>query len=347
MEKCCELESENEVLPGFRFQPTDEELVTFYLRRKVERKLIPLELITELDIYKCDPWDLSWATPLGESQSEMYFFCKRDLKYPKSNRLNRITVSGFWKATGTDRPIVSADGRKFVGLKKSLVFYIGRALKGVKTDWMMHEFRLPTANDFPDSCSEQNAQNKDNKTTAQLISDSQWVLCRILKKKVRCNSNLFSSLPSTMLPSPSSRHHNICPFATDVSETALSTREVSKSEDSSPISSTVEKSPQRQDVNSECEPNLATLNYNDTNASYDYFTQNLELQQQEVRTKLFEEHPQSLEEDMRADMNMFSCLSSSSEWQDLWRKLWWPEDCEGINCSTQCSCGEMENMYFC
>lgn len=46
------------VLPGFRFHPTDEELVGFYLRRKVEKKSIGLEIIKQIDIYKYDPWDL-------------------------------------------------------------------------------------------------------------------------------------------------------------------------------------------------------------------------------------------------------------------------------------------------
>lgn len=50
---------------------------------------------------------------------------------------------GFWKATGTDKAIYSSEG-KCIGLKKSLVFYKGKAAKGVKTDWMMHEFRLPS-----------------------------------------------------------------------------------------------------------------------------------------------------------------------------------------------------------
>lgn len=62
-------------------------------------------------------------------------------------RPNRVTGSGFWKATGTDRPIYSSDGARCIGLKKSLVFYRGRAAKGVKTDWMMHEFRLPSTMD--------------------------------------------------------------------------------------------------------------------------------------------------------------------------------------------------------
>ena len=58
-----------------------------------------------------------------------------------------MTGAGFWKATGTDRPVYSSEGTKCIGLKKSLVFYKGRAAKGVKTDWMMHEFRLPSLTD--------------------------------------------------------------------------------------------------------------------------------------------------------------------------------------------------------
>lgn len=51
-------EEENVRLPGFRFHPLDEELVGFYLKRKVEKKLNSIELIKEIDIYKYDPWDL-------------------------------------------------------------------------------------------------------------------------------------------------------------------------------------------------------------------------------------------------------------------------------------------------
>lgn len=77
-------------------------------------------------------------------EKEWYFYCPRDRKYRNSARPNRVTAAGFWKATGTDRPIYSSDGTKCIGLKKSLVFYRGRAAKGMKTDWMMHEFRLPS-----------------------------------------------------------------------------------------------------------------------------------------------------------------------------------------------------------
>lgn len=83
------------------------------------------------------PWNAD-KTEFGEN--EWYFFTPRDRKYPNGVRPNRATVSGYWKATGTDKAIYS--GSKNVGVKKSLVFYKGRPPKGAKTDWIMHEYRL-------------------------------------------------------------------------------------------------------------------------------------------------------------------------------------------------------------
>lgn len=50
------------MLPGFRFHPTDEELVGFYLKRKIQQRPLSIELIKQLDIYKYDPWDLPSKT---------------------------------------------------------------------------------------------------------------------------------------------------------------------------------------------------------------------------------------------------------------------------------------------
>ncbi|PWA73856.1 No apical meristem (NAM) protein [Artemisia annua] len=166
-------QDEDVPLPGFRFHPLDEELVGFYLQRKVEKKPISLELIKEIDIYKYDPWDLPKGSNGGEK--EWYFFCRRGRKYRNSIRPNRVTGSGFWKATGIDRPVYSGDGSKCIGLKKSLVYYRGSAGKGTKTEWMMHEFRLP-----PQSDVHNNKKHMDDKSVAQ--EAEVWTLCRILKR---------------------------------------------------------------------------------------------------------------------------------------------------------------------
>lgn len=46
------------VPPGFRFHPTDEELVDYYLRKKVNSRRIDLDVIKDVDLYKIEPWDL-------------------------------------------------------------------------------------------------------------------------------------------------------------------------------------------------------------------------------------------------------------------------------------------------
>lgn len=53
--------------PGFRFHPTDEELVAYYLDRKISGHPIELEIIPEVDLYKCEPWDLPGLIPLSLS----------------------------------------------------------------------------------------------------------------------------------------------------------------------------------------------------------------------------------------------------------------------------------------
>ncbi len=46
------------VPPGFRFHPTDEELVGYYLRKKVASQKIDLDVIRDVDLYRIEPWDL-------------------------------------------------------------------------------------------------------------------------------------------------------------------------------------------------------------------------------------------------------------------------------------------------
>ncbi|CAN6333021.1 unnamed protein product [Urochloa humidicola] len=151
--------------PGFRFHPTDEELVTHYLCRRCAGLPISVPIIAEIDLYKFDPWQLPRMALYGEK--EWYFFSPRDRKYPNGSRPNRAAGTGYWKATGADKPVGTP---KPLAIKKALVFYAGKAPKGDKTNWIMHEYRLADV--------DRSARNKNHS-----LRLDDWVLCRIYNKK--------------------------------------------------------------------------------------------------------------------------------------------------------------------
>ncbi|KAH7658506.1 NAC domain-containing protein [Dioscorea alata] len=159
--------------PGFRFHPTDEELITYYLTHKVTDFGFIARAIAEVDLNKCEPWDLPGKANMGER--EWYFFSMRDRKYPTGLRTNRATNAGYWKTTGKDKEIFHCGA--LVGMKKTLVFYKGRAPKGEKTNWVMHEYRHQTK--FP-----------------YRPTKEEWVVCRVFKK----NSN--GKRPTSLTESP-------------------------------------------------------------------------------------------------------------------------------------------------
>lgn len=45
--------------PGFRFHPTDEELVSYYLSQKIYKANFTAKAIAVVDLNKCEPWDLA------------------------------------------------------------------------------------------------------------------------------------------------------------------------------------------------------------------------------------------------------------------------------------------------
>lgn len=44
--------------PGFRFSPTDEELISYYLKQKMKGSEKSVEVIPEVEICRYEPWDL-------------------------------------------------------------------------------------------------------------------------------------------------------------------------------------------------------------------------------------------------------------------------------------------------
>ncbi|KAF5448550.1 hypothetical protein F2P56_029070 [Juglans regia] len=146
--------------PGFRFYPTDEELVVHFLHRKA----------------------------LAEG-NKWYFYSRKTQ--------NRATSNGYWKAMGMEDPVNNSAGKK-VGMKKYLVFHVGEAPSGIKTNWTMQEYRLS------DSAASTSTSTRSSKRRGHSKIDySNWVICRVYERddqdhddgtELSCLDEVFLSL---------------------------------------------------------------------------------------------------------------------------------------------------------
>ncbi|KAJ7948014.1 NAC domain containing protein [Quillaja saponaria] len=157
-----------ELPPGFRFYPTEEELVAFYLKNKLEGKRTYMHsVIPVIDIYDIEPSQLpQLAGELCHGDTEQwFFFTPRQEREARGGRPTRTTASGYWKATGSPGYVYSSDNR-VIGVKKNMVFYKGKAPTGRKTKWKMNEYRAI-----------EEAPNQSSTTTPLLRHE--FSLCRV------------------------------------------------------------------------------------------------------------------------------------------------------------------------
>ncbi|XP_030930099.1 protein NTM1-like 9 [Quercus lobata] len=124
---------------GYRFHPTDEELVSHYLGLKMQGdKEYEVRAIGEVNICKYEPWDLPGLSVIKSDDQEWFFFCAREIN---RSRVNRATKRGYWKSTGRDRNIRAKGTNTVIATKKTLVFHEGRVPTGVRTSWVIHEYQ--------------------------------------------------------------------------------------------------------------------------------------------------------------------------------------------------------------
>ncbi|CAL1398828.1 unnamed protein product [Linum trigynum] len=145
---------EEEEMVGYRFHPSEEQLVNHYLKLKMQGRDHEVRRIAEVNVSKFEPWELPGqaCTEVDTDESVWYFLAAPDYKYANSKRANRTTKAGYWKPTGKERMVRAESTGEEIGTKRTLVFYKGRVPKGVKTHWIMHEyksfFNFPNQRDF-------------------------------------------------------------------------------------------------------------------------------------------------------------------------------------------------------
>ncbi|XP_056698684.1 NAC domain-containing protein 13-like [Spinacia oleracea] len=126
----------NKLAPGLRFHPTNEELLVWYLKRKIREQPLGCEAIADIDFYAYEPWELPHMSPIDYGKNAWFFFVQR------GGVRNRLTPSGGqWKISGTAINVFNLG--TMVGEIKSLSF----KWRGEHTLWRMKEYHL-TDNDL-------------------------------------------------------------------------------------------------------------------------------------------------------------------------------------------------------
>ncbi|KAL6128470.1 hypothetical protein ACLB2K_071825 [Fragaria x ananassa] len=163
---------------GYRFHPTEEELVNHYLKMKIhgENESEINQIIPFIDLCEHEPAELPGllGSETEDHDMEWFFFTRNAYKYNKSCRSNRSTKKGFWKITGKERGIKARRSKAVIGNKRTLTFYQGRGEAKKKTGWVIHEYYLPR-NEVV-SCSKQ--------------TKGDFVLCRLKNKSDKKDSSV-------------------------------------------------------------------------------------------------------------------------------------------------------------
>ncbi|PSR96614.1 Protein FEZ like [Actinidia chinensis var. chinensis] len=136
----------DQVMPaGYRFVPTDQELVFHYLKKKDSRKPLPAQCIMEMDaisFYNQPPMILVGADL--SRKKEWYFFVRGHEYYHGEKKKKQVVgnVSGFWRSIGEEDPIYNSNGAVFA-FKIYFTYFSGTLQKAKRTHWSMELYRLP------------------------------------------------------------------------------------------------------------------------------------------------------------------------------------------------------------
>ncbi|XP_057452013.1 NAC domain-containing protein 83-like [Lotus japonicus] len=128
------------LLPGYKFDPTDEVLVYFYLKKKAFAQPLPFQIIPVFDVFQCEPWGLPGGDGKIFNERKCFFYntMGRDLE----NLDIRVAGSGEWRVIEKSKDVHIPRNNKVIGKRNTLNFWEVQGACTRRTKWVMHEFRL-------------------------------------------------------------------------------------------------------------------------------------------------------------------------------------------------------------
>ncbi|RQO98195.1 hypothetical protein POPTR_012G024200v4 [Populus trichocarpa] len=121
---------------GYRFSPNNDDLIVYYLKRKILGQQLPADVIPTTDVYASSPDKLPLDDFKGGEANEWFFFSNR------SKDDDTIALDGGYYAIDPEGAGPITWEGKIVGYVKTLNFYQGSLPNGTETEWMVEEFRI-------------------------------------------------------------------------------------------------------------------------------------------------------------------------------------------------------------
>ncbi|XP_043725844.1 NAC domain-containing protein 1-like [Telopea speciosissima] len=120
---------------GFRFIPTDSDLIYFLKDKLLDRLQLPAGLIPDnINPYTYDPVQLPKGEDFKHDNNAFFFIYKQE---------NRTIKDGFWRAFALPKKIFNKD--QMIGFKEEFVFSWSIQNEIIKTNWIMYEYSINPA----------------------------------------------------------------------------------------------------------------------------------------------------------------------------------------------------------
>ncbi|XVF84368.1 hypothetical protein PTKIN_Ptkin17bG0031000 [Pterospermum kingtungense] len=124
--------------PGFRFRPTKEDILHYYLRPAINGEPLPSSVVVEADIYgeNREPWKIFNK----DDPKSFWVFTK--LKRKSKSKIDRVAGHGCW--LGRSSKVIENARGQLVGFEKYFTFSCKRdkSISQNNGNWTMHEFSL-------------------------------------------------------------------------------------------------------------------------------------------------------------------------------------------------------------